>query len=110
MLFNLLVVQNNPKGWVIRMNTILNVADNCIDKMGNYPFANEIIGIESSTTANYEVVTWMFSNGNVAQLLFYSPDEAEIISFPSSLVLPLEGVDGYLYTAKEIELFLKQML
>jgi hypothetical protein len=102
-------VQNNPKGWVIRMNTILNVTENCIDKKGNYPFTENIIAIDSSTTANYEVVTWMFSNGNVAQLLFYSPDEAEIISFPSSLILPLEGADSYLYTAEEIELFLKQM-
>jgi hypothetical protein len=91
------------------MDTILRTTDTRINSENSYPFANEIINIESNTTTNFEIVTWMFSNGNVAQLLFYAPDEAEIVSFPSSLVLPIEGDEQYLYTTKEIELFLAQM-
>jgi hypothetical protein len=51
----------------------------------------------------------MISNGNDAQLLLLVPDEEKIVSFSSSLVLPIEGAEKDLYTVKEIELFLAQV-
>ncbi|GAX89278.1 hypothetical protein [Effusibacillus lacus] len=76
----------------------------------NYPFSEHIIHVENSAGKNYELVTWHFPNGQMVQLVMYSPEDAELYSMPPSLVLADEGDQGQFYTAKEIELFLSRIM
>ncbi|RXT08794.1 hypothetical protein [Ammoniphilus sp. CFH 90114] len=75
-----------------------------------YPYEDYIINVNSSTTTNCELVTWLFPNNEMVQLLFYTPENSEIFSVSTALVLPDEGEEGQFFTRGEITLFLSQVL
>ena len=75
----------------------------------SYPFAEYIVHVEHSTTAPCSLVTWQFPNHQFVQLLFYTPNYAEIFSASPALVLPEEGDDGCFYTPSEIQLYLTRI-
>lgn len=75
----------------------------------DYPFTEHIVNVEHSTTAPCSVVTWQFPNHQFVQLLFYTPNYAEIFTASPALVLPDEGDDGCFYTQGEIQLYLSRI-
>lgn len=74
-----------------------------------YPYEEYIINVSSSTTTNCELVTWQFPNKEFIQLIFFTPNNAEIFSVSPTLVFPEEGEDGEFFTRGEINLFLTRV-
>lgn len=75
----------------------------------SYPFEENIINISRSTKTNNSLVTWQFANHQMVQLLFFTPENAEIFSVSPALVLPEEGEDGQFFTKGEIQLYLSRI-
>lgn len=73
-----------------------------------YPYDEYIINL-TNRAANYELVTWMFPNKMMVQLIFHSTECAELFSMSSHLVLPYEGENGMFYNQNEIKLFLSSV-
>lgn len=74
-----------------------------------YPYEANIINIQRSDTTNAEVITWQFTNGELVQLMLYSPDDAVLLSVSPAIVLPEENEEGHFFTAGEIKLFLSRI-
>ncbi|WCN37178.1 hypothetical protein [Aneurinibacillus uraniidurans] len=81
-----------------------------LDSTANpYPYEAHIINIQRSDTTNAEVITWQFTNGELVQLMLYSPDDAVLLSVSPAIVLPEENEEGHFFTAGEIKLFLSRI-
>ncbi|BAU29460.1 hypothetical protein DFP93_12329 [Aneurinibacillus soli] len=75
----------------------------------SYPYEAHILHIQRSDTTNTEVITWQFANGELVQLMLYSPDDAVLLSVSPAIVLPEENENGHFFTAGEIKLFLSRI-
>lgn len=75
----------------------------------SYPYKEYIVNIQRSDTTNAEVITWQFRNGELVQLMLYSPDDADLLSVSPAIILPEENENGQFFTREEITLFLSRI-
>lgn len=80
-----------------------------INNTAGYHLSSYIDDIIQDEKTGKSYVTWLFPNGHKVELVFKTPENAELKYMSPEIILPEEGVDGQFYTSQEILLFLTRI-
>lgn len=77
-----------------------------IEITDEYPYPEYIVRLDFDPKNNTMAAGWVFPGMASVELVYDTPDSAELLSISPHIILPMEGEDGKFYSKSEIEHFL----